>query len=333
MDDNENIISNEFPELFHYTNVSAFESIYQTRQFWLTHYEDLNDSSEFTRFRLKVSKFIRPTILEIFNKKMQDSPDNATLVNQSGGIDIVVEKETERLLATVHNQTFSKYMYKETFIGSFCAHNTSSYEARHGLLSQWRGYGTDGGIAIVLDTFAVEGMMKHEFDEVSQLQNIHMGNVIYDNENERIKKDFMNVFEQFPKILELLYSGGEQYNERKVLSNYEKMHDHFLLGSTLVKHHAFHEENEIRIVVSPRTKYSYEFYNPDEARVQKEIHYRQKGDREARYIELFGDSPLPIKRIIVGPSRIQHVNYKRIKDLVDNTAYIEVVMSKIPFLF
>lgn len=333
MGDDENIVSKQFPELFHYTNVSAFENIYKTRQFWPTHYEDLNDRSEFARFRLKVCEFIRPKIRDIFYKKVQDSPDNAAYVNKNGGIDIVVDKDTEWLLDTAHSRTFSKQMYKETFISSFCAHNMSSYEARHGLLSQWRGYGTDGGIAIVLDTRGVEEMMKHEYDDVSQLQSMHMGNVIYDNKDERIKRDFKNVFEHFPKIIELLYSGREQHNERKVLSHYEKMHDHFLFGSTLVKHYAFHEENEIRIVVSPKTKDSYDSYNPDEPKLQKEIRYRQKGNCDARYIELFGDSSLPIKRIIIGPSRIQHSNYQKIRDIVDKTACIEVVMSEIPFLF
>lgn len=332
MADNENIVSKQFPELFHYTKMSAFESIYKTQQFWPTHYEDLNDSTEFARFRLKVREFIRPKIRKIFDKRIQGSAEIAVDVNGQGGIDVVVDEEAERLLDTVHSNTFSNHMYKETFVSSFCAHNIPSYEASHGLISQWRGYGADGGIAIVLDTFVVEGRIKHEYNDVSQLQIMYMGDVIYDDNDVRIKKDFKNVFEHFPKILEIGYSDKELGSEKKFVSHFEKMHDHFLLGSTLVKHHAFHEENEIRIVVSPMTRDSFSPYNPDDPKLQKEIRYRQLGNYEARYIELFGDAPLPIKRIIVGPSRIQNLNYQRIRDIVDKNACIKVVKSEIPFL-
>ena len=108
-----------------------------------------------------------------------------------------------------------------------------------------------------------------------------MGDVIYDDNDVRIKKDFKNVFEHFPKILEIGYSDKELGSEKKFVSHFEKMHDHFLLGSTLVKHHAFHEENEIRIVVSPMTRDSFSSYNPDDPKLQKEIRYRQIGNYEA----------------------------------------------------
>jgi hypothetical protein len=331
MAEDENIVSEEFPELFHYTNVSACENIYKTRQFWATHYEDLNDNTEFERFRLKVREFIRPIIWEIFDKKMQCSAEFTMDVNRNHGIDIVVDQEAEKLLDRLHSHTFGKHMYKETFIGSFCAH-TLPYEARHGLLSQWRGYGANGGVAIVLNTSCVEKMMRHEYDDVFQLQIMYMGNVIYDNNDVRIKKDFENVFELSPKILEILYPDKEQYDEIRLESLFEKMHNHFVLGSTLVKHHAFHEENEIRIVVSPKTRDSYNSYNPQDTKLPKEIRYRQIDNCEARYIELFGDAPLPIKRIIVGPSRIQNLNYQRIRGTVDKSSCIEVVKSEIPFL-
>src|SRR5208337_1138447 len=135
MADNEKIVSKQYPKLFHYTNVSAFENIYKTQQFWPTHYQDLNDTTEFARFRLKVREFIRPQIREIID-------------------DSLVEKEAERLLDKIHSHTFSKYMYKDTFLSSFCAHK-KPYEATHGLLSQWRGYGAKGGVAIMLDTFVI----------------------------------------------------------------------------------------------------------------------------------------------------------------------------------
>lgn len=324
-------ISEQFPELFHYTTVSAFENIYKEKSLWASHYEDMNDSSEFERFRLKVHDFICPRIRDSFHNKIQFHRGIDTEADKHGGIDDVVDKEVERLLDRVHSHTFDKHMYKETFVLSFCAH-TLPYEAKNGLLSQWRGYGPDGGIAIVLETTCIEKMMKRDYD-VFQLPVMYMGDVIYDDEKARtrIEKDFRDVFECLPKILETIISEKEQLdNVDKLESLFTKIHNHFVLGSTLVKQHAFHEENEIRIVVSPRTEASYS--EPDAQKRKKEIRYRQIKDRETRYIALFGDMPLPIKRIIVGPSRIQNFNCQRIRDIVNENPCIEVMPSDIPFL-
>ena len=90
----------------------------------------------------------------------------------------------------------------------------------------------------------------------------------------------------------------------------------------------FAEENEIRLVVPTTTKDSYS-YDSEDPRPLKQIRYRQKGGCEVRYIELFGYAPLPIKRIMVGPSRFQNVNCQKVEDIVK--ASIEVVKSGIPF--
>jgi hypothetical protein len=328
--DHEDIVSKEFPELFHYTTVSAFESIYKTPQrLWATHYENLNDNTEFSRFRLKVREFIRPKIWEIFDKKVRCSAEIATEINKQGGIDTVVDKEAESLLDMLHSHTFDKYMYKETFICSFCGH-TQPDEARNGLLSQWRGYGAGGGVAIVLDTSSVEKMFVRERDGVRLNMGL-LANVIYDNDSNDaiIKQRFENVFEYFPKILEEIFPEKGVCDTNKLESYFKAMHDHFLFGSIRVKHNAFHEEKEIRIVVSTTTRDSYS-YNPDDPKPLKTIRYRQKGSCEARYIELFGDAPLPIKRIIVGPSRMQNLNCQRITDIVGKD--IKVVKSGTPFL-
>ena len=328
MDNDKHAVSKEFPELFHYTNLSAFKNIYESRKFRATHYEDLNDSTEFIRFRLKVLEFIRPMIWGIFNERIQCDDEVAKDISEQGGIDAVVDKEAEWSLERVHSHTFNKNMYKETFICSFCAHK-QSYESTHGLLSQWRGYGADGGVAIVLATYNIQEMMQREYD-VFQYQIMYMGDVIYDtiDNNMRIKSDFRDVFEYYPKALKALYSVEELYNKKKLALCFKEMHNHFVLGSTLVKHQAFREENEIRIVASPMTNDSYSYY-PDPKR-PKEILYKQLNNREACYIELFGEARLPIKRIIVGPSRIQNVNYQTTKDIAKNQG-IEVVKSEIPF--
>ena len=70
MINNDKPLSRDFPEVFHYTNVAAFENIYKEQKFWATHYEDLNDASEMKRFNLKVYDFIRPIIKELIVNRM-----------------------------------------------------------------------------------------------------------------------------------------------------------------------------------------------------------------------------------------------------------------------
>lgn len=326
-------VSDEFPELFHYTNISAFENIYKTRQFWATHYQDLNDLTEFTRFRLRVREFIHPIVLSIFKKQIRDNTAFATAVDKHGGIDVVVDSEVDDLLDTVHRRTFGKEMYKETFIFSFCGHRLP-YEASHGLLSQWRAYSADGGVAIVFNTAAVEQMMHDEYDHRVQLQLMHVGTVEYDSPGQeseiRIRKRFKAVFDHLPDIAKRWYPDDGVYNKIALASAFERIHGDFVLGTTLVKHHAFHEENEIRIVVSPKTDDSYSQYDPDNPRLRMDILYRPAArTHEARYVKLFGELVLPIERIIVGPSRIQNLNYQKIRDVVGTPA--KIVRSEIPF--
>jgi hypothetical protein len=85
----------------------------------------------------------------------------------------------------------------------------------------------------------------------------------------------------------------------------------------------------------------YECKNP--SKPTKAIRYRRKGEGEVRYIELFGiddkhglpkgrvKAGLPIERLIVGPSRIQNLNYQKIRELTSGST-IDVTKSGIPFL-
>ena len=323
-------VSDELPELFHYTTVDAFENIYKEQKFRATHYEDLTDSSELKQFRLKVLEFIHPILWVIFEKEMQSDAQFSKQVNSGGGIKIVVDQEAAKHLDRLHKNTFGKRGHHETFICSFCNHAKTTYEASHGLLSQWRGYAAGNGVAIVLDTKSIEGKMRLEQAIFAHPLN-HIGDIKYDDDDEGIKKEFCDVFENFPKILHALASGrGDD-----LAAGYEKIYDHFASGSTLVKHHGFREEKEVRIVVSLYpTNPDLIFYGSSPPKAFKEIKYRARGDSEVRYIELFGNGKndkLPIARIIVGPSRFQNVNYQKIRELVKNPKIL-VEMSMTPFL-
>lgn len=282
-------VSEEFPELFHYTTIPAFESIYASQTFWATHYSDLNDSSELLRFRLKVHELAAPIIADIFRKRMQCDTRLTNEVTRRGGIDAVVNQEAEQHLNTLHRVTFREDFFRETFICSFCAHAARSYESENGLLSQWRAYATGGGIAIVLDTASIEDQLEHEAHVFGHPVN-HIGDVKYDDDDIGIRHAFRDVFDRLPGILQTFYSGQQ--------ASYDEIVRHFVQGCTLVKHHAFHEENEIRIVVSPTAPSVAPSPTVNVTMRKKLVHYRRHGHTEARYIELFWKAAMTIGRIL-----------------------------------
>jgi len=57
------------------------------------------------------------------------------------------------------------------------------------------------------------------------------------------------------------------------------------------------------------------------------MRYRWRGNGEARYIELFGQTKLPLERIIIGPSRTQNLNLQIVSELVAQH-YPEVDISR-----
>lgn len=315
------LLSDKVPEIFHYTSVEAFASIYRTRKVWATHFSDMNDSSEQLRFQNFAIQFAQPLLVDIFERRSAKDPAFARRLAEGGGNPVIADREARMHVSEMHQSIFGDF--DGPFISSFCAHDANSFEASHGLLSQWRGYGSNGGVAMVFSTAGIEALMEHERTEFAHALN-HIGEVRYDHELDVIRTDFGEYFEQLPGILENFY--------RAVRPPYELVFDAFIRGTTLVKHRAFHEEQEIRIVVCPRTrKQSSVFYEAQhEALSTKSTKYRQRLEGEARYVELFRGTSLPIKRVIIGPSRIQNVSYQRVFEILGGSG-ISIEVSSTPF--
>lgn len=319
--------SKEYPTLFHYTTIEGFEGIYRSGSFWATHFEDLNDSSELQRFRLTVEQSLRPLIKGRFQSRMDADSLFRDAVIERGGLDAVVADEAAMHLDLLHKHTFCASGLPGVFVSSFCNHQSDTHAIRNGLLSQWRGYGAGGGVAIVLDTGKIEELMERERDVFAHTIN-HIGNVKYDDDAGSIRHEFANVFDNLPQLVNELYAGHEP--------PYEAMFGHFVQGSTLTKHQAFCEEQEVRIVIAPRpTQPGTTFYSAeDETKAVKTVKHRPVRYGEARYIELFTDSNLlqsAMRCVIIGPSRNQNYNYDVVRGLVEGTS-IEVSISDTPFI-
>jgi hypothetical protein len=109
----------------------------------------------------------------------------------------------------------------------------------------------------------------------------------------------------------------------------------FISGATRFKHQGFREEREVRIVAIPATNKMLaselgkhpEYSSPDR---WKHAHVREIN--RIRYIALFDtlSATLPIKRVIVGPSRDQTENYARARATIAEG--VPVTRSATPFI-
>ena len=111
---------------------------------------------------------------------------------------------------------------------------------------------------------------------------------------------------------------------------------YFLWAAPLFKHQGFREENEVRMIGIPGTPYDLRALQRQHPGVNvpplKTIRSRMTLYGNAKYIALFEtlSCKLPIKRVIVGPSRDQRRNYKRALKVVGKA--IPLVCSETPFL-
>ena len=131
------------------------------------------------------------------------------------------------------------------FIASFCSHvNDQTYEKKHGLLSQWRGYGKGGGFCIVFDTTAFVTILEAEFNAYNwTLLRIAPVHYAYDD----IEVD--NLFPELVERCEAFLS--RPLDNKHPLVDEAGLAPFFMSACPLFKHQCFREEREVRIVAIP----------------------------------------------------------------------------------
>jgi len=86
----------------------------------------------------------------------------------------------------------------------------------------------------------------------------------------------------------------------------------FVSSATAFKHQGFYEEREVRLVAMAGTELAAEVMRKagHQPAPLKEVYKTSRDGRERRHISLFGKdfAPLPLQRVIVGPSRSQDAN-------------------------
>jgi hypothetical protein len=211
------------------------------------------------------------------------------------------------------------------FICSFCSHEDDEEAKVDGLLSQWRGYGPDGGFAVEFETSAIEQLMGRDSDSHN---GYYMTDVIY-GETSRdfdvLKEDITTVTDVAFRML--LSNMGLEEEEPDIEHSYFP----FMRCATRLKHSGFREEQEIRIVhirgVDPSVS--------DGRRPFKPFDFRSHRGSCVPYVRLFSHAELklPIKRIVVGPHPRSDLRHKSLELFIKQAGIdAEVQVSAIPYL-
>ena len=321
-------VSEEYRKLYHYTTWEGLQGILQTQTLWATHYRFLNDYSELVLIRDKLIDFVVPIVKEECRVLIEKDKDVQGAIDQMGGLDQVVRNDAAAFVDGAYKATG-----EEIYIVSFCGEDKNSYVNSNGLLSQWRGYGAGGGIALVFDTKKLEEIIQKEAETYSY--NAYIADVIYSDDKEKFKSELspsLTNFAAFYKecLRNMALKKQEAPNGRKAFPSFTGCIGRY-------KHQGFKEENEVRIVCFLPTK------NEEYLRLAKKEGYTLKHKKERKfrtknntlipYIELFNstDIVLPIERIIVGPHKEKDSRASALRVMLRNMN-IEITISDIPYV-
>lgn len=331
-------IFEEHSELHHYTDLSGVRGILETQTLWATHYTGLNDLSEIHHLRVPLEKILFGIVNDELRRKSRESLSFKIKLNKFGGLAVQSKEMASILVDILYRISFEHDdeggPFADPYIVSFCAHsNDSPYCKKHGLLSQWRGYGTSGRFALVFDTQQLTHIMNLEVDRF-EYSHFALSDVVYDPQPAKVE-------EEFPDLCNNLRSFVSENLIGEAETFASNLYTPFVEAVTRCKHRAFEEEREVRWVAVPTTEEVHktmikegEVSNETPRKDFKEIHSRDKAGVDVRFTKLnhFADAtPLPIKRIIVGPQKDQTEQLRMLKKLVGR-GRIPIVCSETPYI-
>lgn len=318
----------KYPELFHYTNQQGLMGILDSQSLHATHYRSLNDASELARARPHIETYVKTIVSATF-----DTPENKTFFKnlERQDFDDFIIFETNRFVNALFKVTLGidrPLKFFQPYIVSFCGHK-EKYHKDNGLLSQWRGYSGSAGYAISFDTKKVSEFLDQETDNFLY-DTACIRDVVYDDDSDKLDMVYHKLKRQLRK--QVPRAINNQTNDmNSVLPPFAQV-------ISRVKHHAFREENEIRLIVSPLSEVTWEnetkdtLERTDDKREIKEIFHRSDF---SSYLKLFDDNriKLPINRIIISPHRDMEFQKEKLSTYLEiKRMDIEVTCSETPLV-
>lgn len=151
--------------LFHYTSADGLIGILQNEEIWGTAYYCANDESE-----LAAGKGVLTPVFSLATHKMIETNDPLVQTFSRRGVDIL--EYARGFEQKITAQALSSLC---AYITCFCK-PTGAEDFCHGLLSQWRGYGADGGYALQFSRKKLLAAIENANDAQGlnyQLQDVH----------------------------------------------------------------------------------------------------------------------------------------------------------------
>ncbi|MDP1558752.1 MAG: DUF2971 domain-containing protein [Nitrosomonas sp.] len=342
-------LAEDHPELFHYTNATGLTGIIQSQTLWATHYAYLNDSEEIRHFlKGRLPDILRPIIGARLDELIKQDVNTQSLIDREGGKEKTIDRFIEETLAAQVNTLLSNQEGEEPlaepYITSFCS--TKDKDDRineHGLLSQWRGYGRDGGYAIVFDTARLSQLLEEVGRKWENGLDLFFGDVVYSFDPD---PKFRDEFDEDLSVIKNFYEDSFRGTKDEDTRGLDKIYSALMRCACRYKHWGFEEENEVRIVAIPHPTRNKEFCEHVRADgiIISEVprkHYLRSGTL-IPFIDLLesitsvSEKPLPVKRIIVGPSVNAQERRKRIRAvellIAQHGIKADVSASEIPYI-
>ena len=331
-------VSEVHAELFHYTSIAALGGILSTDTLWATCATHLNDSSEM--------QLLWPPMRDICTRFVEEEirtlhPEHSAEAKNYAALDgpMIASLIRDKLLGGNGHAGWGV-----PYVSSFTTHE-DDYHSNHGMLSQWRGYGGTDGVAIVFDTKEMEELLTRECERFEYF-GCSVSEVVYHQDENNLVEQFSDLFEAVNIYVRHVME-GRNVHDTAVLDNLSTMSKELLPVVGRVKHHAFQEESEYRIIVGVPHEACYRAILEDgsqTAKPFKKLHFRPGVCGSVPYIRLFekegkGENShkciMPISRIIVGPSRNQSANIDSVRALLSDFVghgKIHVQRSEIPYV-
>lgn len=329
-------VSQVHPELFHYTGVEGLFAILDSQYLRATHFQFLNDTRELQHFSELLPRLIQPELVRRATELATVNDEARRFLEKNGGPETVCTEEAmdlaKSMCEVLLNTAPAGHLF-EFYVTSFCTPDTENELTReHGLLSQWRYYGENGGYALVFDTLELEKLIGQEHAQWGG--RLSLGEVGYSHES----IDALTAkVDDIPKLLEAFdkcyFRSPEECTP--LLEPLMSCCIHY-------KHWAFAEEREIRLTATLNSPLMHQEHikagmpvNERERRV-----FKRSDEAEVPHVRLFEGLPgatrclLPIKSIIVGPGPTQAEREERLTTYLHQKSYpISVTRSNIPIRF
>ena len=334
----EPLVSTEHPELLHYTGISSLTSILESNTLWATDARCLNDSSELKLLWPKLEPAFKEVLRDAISGYVKLNPNIEDNVSARGGIASLAEENATWLTQLLRHLLFGTTEEPGLaipYIVSFCGHTDSDHREQ-GMLSQWRGYGGNDGVAIVFDTVQLENLLCEEYEQ-GMFMHCVLQEAVYLGPDVDLHGHLSTLMSTAKTYAEYEIEGRDK-QDTVVQKNAMRLQEESFITATRFKHSGFREEQECRIVVGvPHQEHHDGIRKFGEIRQVKRIHYRSSHGGSIPYIKLFDNlrKKLPISRILIAPSSNQEANFETVCALVHEKGLdesIQVHKSDIPYV-